>query len=103
LTFDDENKRNISLNFDKKNFKAIVIFKWLELTLTNPQDCEWCLSKVICNGEYLVSVVVWKENENVKTIYVYKLWKLWNFFLFGRFYEAQTLKKIFISTLFKNW
>jgi hypothetical protein len=27
LTFDDENKRNISLNFDKKNFKAIVIFK----------------------------------------------------------------------------
>jgi hypothetical protein len=26
LTFDDENKRNISLNFDKKNFKVIILF-----------------------------------------------------------------------------
>jgi hypothetical protein len=40
---------------------------------TNPQDCGWCLSKVICNGEYLVSVVVWEEDENVRTIYVYNL------------------------------
>jgi hypothetical protein len=26
LTFDDENKRSVSLNFDKKNFKVIILF-----------------------------------------------------------------------------
>jgi hypothetical protein len=26
LTFDDENKRNLSLNFDKNNFKVTILF-----------------------------------------------------------------------------